>query len=469
MDRVHLVLVPGFAGFDALGQLEYYAGVTPLFQKWRTPTDSGRLPVLHYFDNFPTAGVRTRAARLRAYLAKRVARGEFVTGDEVVLVGHSTGGLDIRRLISDLATDRDPQPIDGHQESAVAVSADEIRRFITRVVFISVPHWGTNIADWVRAHRIERWLTVANLRATVYGAQLPLLDVLEGSISGLAAHVADLDLMLAMHDTLREADPLAGKRGPLRTAEAHESASHVELWLRHMASDFSAIDDLASEPRNGDRASPAHFEPADRDQEAKRWGDAHGPAIRTRSYVTIGKRAYAFGDGEPRQWDFLQPGTSPDLLATPTSHDTDLSYRVCYRACAGGPFKPPALGGVCVTYLDPAHEELVHQWTGGETTAWDNDGIVNTASMVWRSNEDVVVVPGDHMDVVGHFDRFKAEDGQGREFQAYDLLRSASGFTKTTFGQVWDSVLAWALRPDAERPREVRRPASRILSVVSRG
>ena len=27
--RLHVVLVPGFAGFDALGQLEYGAGVTP--------------------------------------------------------------------------------------------------------------------------------------------------------------------------------------------------------------------------------------------------------------------------------------------------------------------------------------------------------------------------------------------------------------------------------------------------------
>ena len=32
--RLHVVLVPGFAGFDALGQLEYYGGITPLFQAW---------------------------------------------------------------------------------------------------------------------------------------------------------------------------------------------------------------------------------------------------------------------------------------------------------------------------------------------------------------------------------------------------------------------------------------------------
>jgi len=49
--RFHVVLVPGFAGFDALGQLEYYGGITPLFQAWRAENQ-----VLHYFDNFPYSG-----------------------------------------------------------------------------------------------------------------------------------------------------------------------------------------------------------------------------------------------------------------------------------------------------------------------------------------------------------------------------------------------------------------------------
>lgn len=98
--RVHIVLIPGFAGFDALGQLEYYAGVTPQFQLWKKSGASSRTGVaLHYFDNFPTAAVRTRAARLRNYLATRFARGEFVRGDRIALVGHSTGGLDIRCLL----------------------------------------------------------------------------------------------------------------------------------------------------------------------------------------------------------------------------------------------------------------------------------------------------------------------------------------------------------------------------------
>ena len=106
--RLHIVLVPGFAGFDALGQLEYYAGITPLFQK-----QPPRNQVLHYFDNFPTAAVVTRATRLQGYLAKRIARGEISSGDDVILVGHSTGGLDIRWLLWGLHRRRTPIVVDG--------------------------------------------------------------------------------------------------------------------------------------------------------------------------------------------------------------------------------------------------------------------------------------------------------------------------------------------------------------------
>ena len=54
--RFHIVLIPGFAGFDALGQLEYYGGLTGLFKKWKQGHE-----VVHYFDNLPTAAVVTRA------------------------------------------------------------------------------------------------------------------------------------------------------------------------------------------------------------------------------------------------------------------------------------------------------------------------------------------------------------------------------------------------------------------------
>src|SRR6516162_6801031 len=165
--RTHIVLVPGFVGFDALGQMEYYAGVTPIFRLWQRKQPAA---VLHYFDNFPTAAVKTRAQRLRDYLAKRIARGEFLEEDQIALVGHSTAGLDIRQLLMNLASDDagttpSSYAVDGTFGTSFTVAPGDILRRIHRVVFLAVPHFGTNIADWLRARAAGRYLVVADLRA----------------------------------------------------------------------------------------------------------------------------------------------------------------------------------------------------------------------------------------------------------------------------------------------------------------
>ena len=258
-DRYHVVLIPGFGGFDALGQVEYYAHVTSLFDAWKRGRPKRARPVvLHYFDNFPTAAVVTRAARLRSYLAKRIARGEISGGDEVTLVGHSTGGLDIRQLISDLHG-----PADGplHVDGGLPVPVRTILRHVRRVVFLSVPHWGTNIADWVRSHPVWRQALVAELQAAVAGSQIYLLDRVEAQIAGCSASLTGAQLLLAAQDALTEANAGFGRRSPLRTADAQEAASELALYLRHMASDFHAIDDLSSQltlaTRQGTRSSRA--------------------------------------------------------------------------------------------------------------------------------------------------------------------------------------------------------------------
>jgi triacylglycerol esterase/lipase EstA (alpha/beta hydrolase family) len=171
------VLVPGFGAFDALG-LEYYAGVTSLFRRWVTANRA--LQVLHYFDNFPTAAVVTRAKRLRSYLAKLIARGEILATDEVTLVGHSTAGLDIRRLLWDLWHSEREIAVDG----GLKVPLKQIIGCVRRVVFLSAPHWGTNIADWVQAHSVLRNKAVEEFSADVARSQELILDEITNLISG---------------------------------------------------------------------------------------------------------------------------------------------------------------------------------------------------------------------------------------------------------------------------------------------
>ena len=298
--RFHVVLIPGFAGFDALGQLEYYGGVTPLFQHWQA-----RNQVLHYFDNFPTAAVATRAARLQAYLAKRMARGEISTSDDVILVGHSTGGLDIRWLLWTLHHRQGPILVDG----GAKVEPEWILKCVRRVVFLSVPHWGTNIADWVRAQRLSREAVVDALCAAVAGSQVLLVDRIESSIAGGAARLTGAELLRAVQDALSEANEHIGKPSPMRRAEAQEAASQLGLYLRHMASDFRAIDDLTSRRlRPGKPESPAHFDRRERKEELKLEYE-----IEFRSYVTLGKRPFRFGPGRPAPpWELAKPWTYPE-------------------------------------------------------------------------------------------------------------------------------------------------------------
>ena len=421
--RFHVVLIPGFAGFDALGQLEYYSGITPVFQAVRAANQ-----VLHYFDNFPTAAVVTRATRLRSYLAKRMVRGEISIRDDVTLVGHSTGGLDIRWLLWDLHHRKEPIVVDG----GVEVEAGKILRCLRRVVFLSVPHWGTNIADWVRGQGVLRRAVVGELRAAVAGSQLVVLDQIENLIAGGAAYLTGAALLRAVQDALREANEHIGRPTPARKAEAHEAASELGLYLRHMASDFGAIDDLASRPQRGKPVSPAHFGAGDRKKELKLGRD-----IKFRSYVTIGRRPFRFDPGCPAPpWELAKPWTYPEISKdTALSAGTDVVYRLCYRACAGGPFQQPVPNGKVTRRFSGAPHHALE--------VWDNDGIVNTMSMLWPRGENVLV-PCDHMDIVGQYKPIEADRGEGRKYRAYDLLKSESGFGDKIFKEVWKEIFAFS-------------------------
>jgi pimeloyl-ACP methyl ester carboxylesterase len=142
--------------------------------------------VLHYFDNFPTAAVVTRATRLRGYLARRIARGEISISDDVILVGHSTGGLDIRRLLWDLHHRRQPIVVDG----GTKVEPARILKRVRRVVFLSVPQWGTNIADWVHAYGILSGRTLLSRGVGNISGQAEPPDATTGRRSGGAARVS---------------------------------------------------------------------------------------------------------------------------------------------------------------------------------------------------------------------------------------------------------------------------------------
>src|SRR5208282_4330633 len=258
--RCHIVLIPGFGGFDALGGVNYYAGITELFQQWNDP-EAG--VVLHYFDNLPTAAVVTRAQRLRNYLEKRMARGEIRfdhdhpdRDDEIILIGHSTGGLDIRRLIWDLHPPSDHPPSDNARNARIGVDggepiqAQELSSRIKKVVFLSVPHWGTNIAEWVKNWKALRITVIRDLQAAFLGSQNLYLDRIEACLAGGAAALTDAQVFLALRDALTEAN--YDGSNPSRLADALEAASKLELYFNQMTRDFAVINDLTPVDRTAE-------------------------------------------------------------------------------------------------------------------------------------------------------------------------------------------------------------------------
>ena len=515
--RVHVVLVPGFAGFDALGQIEYYAGTTKSYELWlKNGGSPGQAVVLHYFDNLPTAGVATRADRLRTYLAKRIARGEIQDNDRIALVGHSTGGLDIRRLL--LPTGQAPPElhVDGggkanmaRRATAIDVDQRKILKKVERVVFISVPQYGTNIADWVRGRATLRRVAIEGLLLAVDGASSPILEEIESCLLGaLATLTRKPDLVLAAQDALNETK--ASPKDRIRRANAEEASSQLRLWLRHAVDDFRAIDDLASFTKPPKHSmSPAHYSESARDHEREQW---HRYRIRTMSLATVSRRAFKFKPGElAAPWDLLEPQTRPTrrlaeiagalaslveavahLIERGTGHDAigrptqrrlpaatspwadevfdelleaellrgasqmDISYLLTNRACAGGFFKihdstfPSRLARLCenianlnTSLFDEAKLKPSGPKRGESLEVWDNDGIVNTVSMLWPNGKDTRLVAADHLDIVGHYVLRKttpSPDPSGRVYASYDALKSHTEFTQHTFDQVWKDV-----------------------------
>ena len=125
----HVVLVPGFFGFGALGKLNYFSGVSEAlsasFRRRGLDADVVEVATL------PTASIRHRAARVLERLAEVAAADD----GPLHVIAHSTGGLDARLAIAPTASL--PTSVDFKLY-------DRIRTLVT----VSTPHFGTPLASF---------------------------------------------------------------------------------------------------------------------------------------------------------------------------------------------------------------------------------------------------------------------------------------------------------------------------------
>jgi triacylglycerol lipase len=481
----HAVLVPGFVGFDALGQLRYYAGVTSCFQTWKV----ARADVtLHYFDNFPTASVELRAQLLKRFLAKKFARGEIAAGDEVTLIGHSTGGLDVRRLMQLLVDDAAPQTVvdDRHP-----VSHSLIKDAVKRLVFLSVPHYGTNLADYLTRFQPVVQGVVRDLGLSVQLNRPPVSNLrkvlAERFLPETCAHI-----IYAINDALNESDEGEGGTEAQRANE-RRARSELALWLEHMGKDFDALLDLTSAPRHPPK-SPAHLDAEARGREIAAW-----PAgLETRSYATFvpadrvdrsvaiawiaallkraaGPASLVFEslNSAASSWPAvvlpgaavltrlgLDAGPVGIALACFNARPSAL-FELAYALCAdpSGPFRSPPYDPTFapeVTFLNTSGEGRLPTAEGPRPSATlrasDNDGIVNTLSMLWPFDagrpgaHEAFLVEADHADIIGHHSLFPQplDPQNDRQYEAYNILQANVPFGQAAFGQIWRHIFGFA-------------------------
>jgi hypothetical protein len=198
MGRCHVYLVPGFFGFTSLGSVSYFHRVSVTLE---TMLDRrGVAAEVIECPTVPSGSIRHRAVRL----LQHVIDTGGLDAEELHFVGHSTGGLDVRLL---LTPNVQLQP--GDNEARVA-------RRTRNAITVATPHYGTPTADFftlLPGRQALEWLARA---LTTRLGRLAVVGVgqavgLVGRIDSYLRRETILDAVsrnLLQHLTLRPDDPV---------------------------------------------------------------------------------------------------------------------------------------------------------------------------------------------------------------------------------------------------------------------
>lgn len=327
-------LVPGFFGFQTIAGLPYFTGVKQLLRD--RLSDLGVTARVYALDTLPTASLENRAR----YLGERIA--ELVTddGSDIHLVGHSTGGLDARVLLSPSSLP-DLAPL---------------RARVRSLTTVSTPHQGTPLADYFVKVEGQKLLRLVGL-LSVHGLRLAGRPLVTGL--SLGRLVTRIDELITLRESALDrvyallADPLSSER------------------LRPLEDFFAAVRADQSLLRQLSPAAMAGFSARVRKNPSVRYGSVLTRARppRLRGTVEIGfnpvaQVSHAIYQGLYR----LSATQDPDSFTTPKEHQRQALVR--------------AYGKVPDTQA--------------------NDGLVPTRSQIHASV--IHLARADHHDVIGYFD-----------------------------------------------------------------
>ncbi len=334
--RHHILLVPGFFGFANLGDFTYFGHVRNyLAEKGPSLGIDGEVRVAR---TEPTASLTRRAALLCEALSDLLDESP----GKVSLVGHSSGGLDARLLVTPGA--ELPTPAD----------VERCARAVRSVVTVSAPHRGTPLAGYFGGMLGQQFLRLLSLVSihTLRTGRIPitvglkLARLLRNPSSRASGAVDQLFLEL-----------LGDFEGQRRQA--------VEQFLEGVRNDQGLIAQI----------SPAGMEVFNASTQDR-------PGLKYGSVVT---RARA--PGLRSLW-----GAGLD----PSHQVTHALFVALYRLSSGTPrgTLPP---------IRREHAAVLRRVYGRIPDAAANDGIVPTLSQI--HGELIAAAWADHHDILGHYDQ----------------------------------------------------------------
>lgn len=328
-------LVPGFLGFVNLGRITYFGHVRRLLG-----LHLGRLGLtarVHIVRTPPTASLPTRAARLAETIHATARRGAALH-----LVGHSSGGLDVRLFTA-------PGVV-----LPTAVDVEPLAARVRSVVTISTPHHGTPLASFFASLRGQQLLQLLSLN-TIYAlhfGHLPISALLwMGSmVLRYGERVANSEVLDELFSRLLE-DFSVGRRRAVRAL------------LRDVVRDQALMLQLTPEAM-----------------------EVFNAAVQTRPGVRCGS--------------VVTQAAQPSLRATlaagldPAAQVTHAVYGTLHQLIAASPQRDAAKPSRAQAHaLKRAYDAM--------PSAEASDGIVPTLSQPW--GRVIHAALADHLDALGHF------------------------------------------------------------------
>ncbi len=329
-------LVPGFFGFTSVGTVSYFHDVERSLG--RALARRGLDARIVRCRTQPTASIPRRADALRRQV---LARGA-TKADEVHFVGHSTGGLDVRMLLTPGV------------KIAAGATEETIARRTRTAISVATPHFGTPLANHFLSVQGQTLLLVMSALATSGQGRGAILAAAKG-----IALAARLDDWLGREDTAL--DRLAAA---LLSRIRFDRRDPLWKYLGEIERDQGAVLQLTPEGIH-------LFDAAATDRPGVDYG------------------CVVAGVPPPGESMRIRTLLDPELLA----------LRALFRLLHGLSARPHPR----YPYPRPtrAQQARLERGLGFAATPGTSDGVVPTLSQL--HGRLLHVARGDHLDVVGHF------------------------------------------------------------------